>query len=68
MKPTSNPRSGGLEPRPGGGVDNRDKTTPESDLQPNDAGTADSGNVDEGRSQDAKKQGSKTGREPGGAR
>jgi hypothetical protein len=47
-------------------VDDSDKTTPSTDMQPEDAGTADSGNTGRGTAAEgAMKQTSKTGQERG---
>lgn len=45
MNPASKTRSGGRDPKPGTSeVDTRNKKTPGTDMQAEDAGTADSGN------------------------
>lgn len=45
MNPENKSRSGGRDASPGAGeVDTKNKKTPNTDMQPDDAGTADSGN------------------------
>lgn len=73
MNPASNSRSGGREARDGATeVDTKNKKTPNTDMQPEDAGTADSGaGEDAGRgtaAEGAMKQTSKTDSESGGGR
>lgn len=61
MKPASTSRSGGRERRSDKEVDTRNKQTPNTDLQPEDAGTPASGNTGRGTAADAAmKQTSKT--------
>ncbi len=70
MNPGSKSRSGGSEPpRNAKEVDTRNKQTPSTDLQPEDAGTPASGNNSRGTAaQGAMKQTSKTGAERGSRR
>lgn len=71
MNPASKSRSGGREPRDSAKeVDTRHKvSTPDADMQAQDAGAADSGDAGRGRAaQGAMKQQSKTGQERGSRR
>jgi hypothetical protein len=70
MNPASKSRSGGREPRDSATeVDTKNRKTPETDIQPEDAGTADSGNTGRGTAAEgAMKQTSKTGSERGSQR
>lgn len=67
MNPASKSRSGGREPRDSAKeVDTKNKKTPNTDMQPEDAGTPDSGNSGRGTAaQGAMKQTSKTKAESG---
>ena len=68
MNPASNTRSGGRDPAPGTKeVDTKNKKkTPNTDMQPDDAGTQESGVADRGTaSEPAMKQTSKTPPESG---
>jgi hypothetical protein len=67
MNPASNSRTGGAEPPDGvQEVDTKNKNTPNTDMQPDDAGTPDSGNSGRGTaSEGAMKQTSKTDAERG---
>lgn len=70
MNPASKSRSGGREPRDSAKeVDTKNKKTPNTDMQPEDAGTPDSGNSGRGTAaQGAMKQTSKTKAESGAKR
>jgi len=70
MNPASNSRTGGREPpKAAKEVDTKNKQTPITDMQPEDAGTPDSGNAGRGTtSEGAMKQTSKTGAETGSQR
>ena len=71
MNPASKPRPVGRGPRAGATeVDTRNKKTPYTDMQPEDAGTAESGGTAERgtAAEGAIKQTSKTGREGGSRR
>lgn len=70
MNPASNSRAGGREPPRGAKeVDTRNKQTPSTDLQPEDAGTPASGNSGRGTAAErAMKQTSKTSAETGSKR
>jgi hypothetical protein len=70
MKPGSQSRSGGREPpRSAKEVDTKNKQTPNTDLQPEDTGTANSGNTGQGTAAaGAMKQQSKTKAETGSKR
>jgi hypothetical protein len=67
MNPGSNPTSGGREPRDSAKeVDTKNKKTPNTDMQPEDAGTPESGNTARGNAvESAMKQTSKTQAERG---
>jgi hypothetical protein len=70
MNPAGKSRSGGRQ-SPGNAkeVDTKDKKTPNTDMQPEDAGTPESGNTGRGTAaEDAMKQTSKTDSEGGGKR
>lgn len=69
MKPSKS-RSGGREPRDSATeADTKNKKTPATDIQPEDAGTPESGNTGRGTaSEGAMKQTSKTGSEGGSQR
>jgi len=70
MNPASNSRTGGREtPRHAKEVDTKNKRTPNSDMQPEDAGTAESGAGGRGTAgEGAMKQTSKTETGHGGRR
>jgi hypothetical protein len=69
MNRASNSRSGGREaPRNAKEVDTRNKQTPNTDMQAEDAGTAESGAGGRGTAGEAMKQTSKTDAERGGQR
>ena len=70
MNPGSKSRSGGREPRDSAKeVDTKNKMTPNTDMQAEDAGTQDSGNTGRGTAAEgAMKQTSKTKAESGGKR
>ena len=70
MNPASKSRTGGREPpRSAKDVDSRNKQTPETELQGEDAGTAESGNGARGTAvKGAMKQTSKTAHERGSQR
>jgi hypothetical protein len=70
MKPASNSRSGRREaPRHAKEVDTEDEQTPNTDMQPDDAGTAESGAGGRGTAgEGAMKQTSKTDTERGSPR
>ena len=70
MNPASKPRSGGRDAQPNAKeVDTRNKQTPSTDIQPEDAGTPESGSSGRGTAAEAAmKQTSKTGAERGGKR
>ena len=70
MNPGSKSRSGGREPpRSAKEVDTKNKQTPSTDLQPEDAGTPASGNAGRGTAAEGgMKQTSKTGAETGSKR
>lgn len=67
MNPASKSRSGGRDAPPGAGeVDTKNKKTPNTDMQPDDAGTSDSGNEARGTAaQKPMKQTSQTEAEAG---
>ncbi len=67
MNPASKSRSGGREPsRSAKEVDTKNKQTPGTDMQPEDAGTPESGNTGRGNAAEgAMKQTSKTDAERG---
>lgn len=65
MNPASTSRPGRPDPKTGAEADPRNKKTPNSDMQADDAGTADSGNESSGtEAEGAMKQTSKTGAGP----
>ncbi len=69
MNPGKNKSSGGREPQGGKEADLRSKTTPSTDMQPDDAGTPESGNTGRGTAAEgAMKQTSKTESEKGDKR
>lgn len=70
MNPASKSRSGGREPpRSAKEVDTKNKQTPGTDMQPEDAGTPESGNTGRGNAAEgAMKQTSKTDAERGAKR
>jgi hypothetical protein len=70
MNPASDSRSGGRKaPQATKEVDTKNKKTPNTDMQAEDAGTAESGNVRGGTAaESAMKQTSKTDAERGGKR
>jgi hypothetical protein len=66
MNPASDSPSGGREAPTAREVDPRDKKTPNTDMQPEDAGTPESGNTGRGTAAEgAMKQTSKTPAESG---
>jgi hypothetical protein len=67
MNPASKSRSGGRDPQDSAGeVDTKNKKTPNTDMQPEDAGTPDSGTTGRGTAAEgAMKQTSKTKAETG---
>jgi hypothetical protein len=67
MNPASKSRSGGRDAPPSAKeVDSKNKQTPSTDIQPEDAGTPESGNTGRGTAAEgAMKQTSKTGAERG---
>ena len=70
MNPTSKSRFGGRDAPPSTKeVDSRDKQTPSTDVQPEDAGTPESGSTGRGTAAEAAmKQTSKTGADRGSKR
>jgi hypothetical protein len=70
MNPAGKPRSGGREPPSGAKeFDTRNKKTPNTDMQPEDAGTPESGVTGRGTAAEgAMKQTSKSKSESGGKR
>ena len=70
MNPASNSRTGSRESKPGAKeVDSKNKNTPNTDMQPEDAGTPDSGNSGtRTAAEGAMKQTSQTRSDSGGRR